>query len=90
MILSISAQWAFQQDCPVPGGPGKVPGRDRTGPRDLEGPVVPGLKKSKSPRTFFKGPGTSRPLFSPCILSFAFFGRIFQKMKEKYKVKLEN
>ena len=22
-------------------GPGKVPGRDRTGPRDIEGPVVP-------------------------------------------------
>ena len=25
----------------VPGSPGKVPGPDRTGPRDLEGPVVP-------------------------------------------------
>ena len=29
--------------------------------------MVPGLKKSKSPRTFFGGPGTSRPLFYPCI-----------------------
>ena len=26
-------------------------GLDRTGPRDLESPVVPGLKKSKNPRT---------------------------------------
>ena len=25
----------------VPGSPGKVPELDRTGPRDLEGPVVP-------------------------------------------------
>ena len=25
----------------VPGSPGKVPGRGRTGPRDPEGPVVP-------------------------------------------------
>ena len=26
-------------------------GLDRAGPRDLESPVVPGLKKSKNPRT---------------------------------------
>ena len=46
----------------VPGSPGKVPGPDRTGPRDLEGPVVlwsrdltsqkvPGLENWKSPMT---------------------------------------
>ena len=40
--------WSRQD---VPGHPGKVPGLDRTGPRDPEGPVVPGLKKSKSPGT---------------------------------------
>ena len=33
----------------VLGSPGKVPGPDRTGPRDLEGPVVP----------WSRGPGTS-------------------------------
>ena len=32
-------------------GPGTR--QDRTGPRDLKGPVVPGLQKSKSPGTFF-------------------------------------
>ena len=40
--------------------------RTGRGPRDLEGPVcpvVPGLKKSKSPGTFFEGPGTPRSLF---------------------------
>ena len=45
-------------------GPGT--GRDRTGPRDLEGPVVPtgqDLDTLKVPGLFLKGPGTSRPLF---------------------------
>ena len=35
-------------------GPGTE--QDRTEPRDLEGPVVQGLKKSKSPGTFLKVP----------------------------------
>ena len=40
----------------------EVPGRSRdgTGPRDLEGPVVLGLKKSKSPRTLI----VALPLYS--------------------------
>ena len=41
--------WSRQD---VPGHPGKVPGLDRTGPRDPEGPVVPWLKKSKIPGTW--------------------------------------
>ena len=44
-------------------GPGT--GRDRTGPRDLEGPVVlagQDLETQRVPGLFFKGPGTSRPL----------------------------
>ena len=55
----------FQQDCPVPGGPGKVLGRDRTG-RDLETLTVPGPKspgKTKSSEIFFEGPRTSRSFF---------------------------
>ena len=47
-------------------------GLDRAGPRDLEGPVVPGLKKSKSPGTFFEGPGTPRPLFLERIFLIRF------------------
>ena len=47
-------------------GPGT--GRDRTGLRDLEGPVVlagQDLETLKVPGLFLNGPGTSRPLFSP-------------------------
>ena len=39
--------WSRQD---VPGRPGKVPGHDRTGPRDPEGPVVP----------WSRGPGTKK------------------------------
>ena len=49
-------------------GPGT--GQDRTGPRDLEGPVVlagQDLETLKVPGLFLNGPGTSRPLFSPRI-----------------------
>ena len=61
----------------------KVPGRswDGTG-QDLEtlkvpepksrDQKVPGLKKSKSPRTFFEGPRTPRPLFLDRILLIRF------------------
>ena len=47
-------------------GPGT--GRDRTGPRDLEGPVVPAgqdLETLKVPGLFLKVPGPSGPLFPP-------------------------
>ena len=48
----------------VPGRSQDGTGQDRTQrPCRSRGPVVPGPKKSKSPRTFFKGPRTSRPLF---------------------------
>ena len=46
--------------------PGKVPGRDRTGPRDLEGPVVlPGqdLETLKVPGPLKKVPGPPGPFF---------------------------
>merc|ERR1712051_698770 len=58
-------------------GPGT--GRDRTGSRNPEGPVVPGLKKFKSPGTFFEGPGTSRPLFLDRILLIRFKTKVHQK-----------
>ena len=47
-------------------GPGT--GRDRTGPRDLEGPVVlagQDLETLKVPGLFVKVPGPPRSLFSP-------------------------
>ena len=53
----------------VPGGPGKVPGRDRTGPRDLEGPVVPWSRDLTSPKVpgleNWKSPGTMETLVWP-------------------------
>ena len=45
-------------------GPGT--GRDRTGPRDLEGPVVPWSRDQRSPKVpglFLKVPGPSGPFF---------------------------
>ena len=59
----------------------EVPGRSRDGTgQDLEtlkvlwscGPVVPGLKKSISPGTFFECPGTPWPLFLDRILLIRF------------------
>ena len=50
----------------VPGSPGKVPGPDRTGPRDLEGPVVPWSRDLTSPKVpgleNWKSPGTMETL----------------------------
>ena len=60
----------YSRTVKVPGSPEKVPGRDGTG-QDLETLKVPWtqdyIKKFKTTRTFFKGPGTSWLLFSPCI-----------------------
>ena len=50
----------------VPGSLGKVPGPDRTGPRDLEGPVVPWSRELTSPKVpgleNWKSPGTMETL----------------------------
>ena len=54
-------------------GPGT--GRHRTGPRDLEGPVVlagQDLETLKVPGLFFKGPGTFRPSFPPLIIKISY------------------
>ena len=50
----------------VPGGPGKVAGHDRMGPRDPEGPVVPWSREQRSPKVpgleNWKSPGTMETL----------------------------
>ena len=50
----------------IPGSPGKVPEPDRTGPRDLEGPVVPWAWDLTSPKVpgleNWKSPGTMETL----------------------------
>ena len=57
----------------------EVPGRSRDGTgQDLETLKVPGLKKSKSPGTFFEGPGTPRPLFLDRILLIRFKTKVHQ------------
>ena len=53
-----------------PGRPGKVPGHDRTGPRDPEGPGTKEVQKSRD--FFFEGPGTPWPLLHDRILLIRF------------------
>ena len=57
--------WSRQD---VPGRPGKVPGLDRTGPRDPEGPMVPWSRDQRSPKVpgleNWKSPGTMETLGS--------------------------
>ena len=58
--------WSRQD---IPGRPGKVPGLDRTGPRDPEGPMVPWSRDLKSPKVpgleNRKSPGTMETLVLP-------------------------
>ena len=66
-FLQFASLLGFPAGLSRPGKSREGPGtrRNRTGPRDLEGPVVlagQDLETQRVPGLFFKGPGTSRPL----------------------------